>query len=190
MKEFFYTGLMGAGKSERLINMVENDESSFIVLNAVFDGETGRASTVTSRNGKSVQSIEILSEHKTDDLKALLYDIMMNQKVQTIYIDEIQFLEPLQIEFIREYLSLLDITIIYFGLETDFTGALFNATKYLIERLNHKQIMYIKRKCEICDNEAEYNARIVNGEVAHSGELFAEQKALYKALCKKHYFSN
>lgn len=188
LKEFFYTGLMGSGKSESLISMVESEKKDYMVLNAVFEGITGSIGVVTSRNGKSVQSIQILSEADTKDIERLLTVLIEQYSIKILFIDEIQFLEPLQLVFIREFLAAKDVKVIYFGLETDFTGALFKATSYLKERLSNENIFYIKRKCEMCGSEAEYNARIVNGEVVHSGELFAEQKALYKALCSTHYY--
>lgn len=193
LKEFFYTGVMGSGKSEKLINMVDElPKHSFIVLNASLDGSTGEKSSVNSRNGKSVVSTKILSSDNVADIRSILFEVYMEGNIVNIFVDEIQFLTIEQIKFIHDYSTNVNVNIFYFGLKTDFKGDLFESVEYLLNDIvSEDDIFTIERECEEpgCKNIAKNNARIINDEIIHSGDLFAEEKTMYKSLCDFHFFS-
>jgi len=185
----FTTGLMGAGKSKELIERYRNDESVRATLTASLTEGTGTEGKIESRNGEVIPALNI----RKDQLEATLGLIMflLEFKVETLYIDEIQFLDKDTIKEILNFARYQDITIHFYGLETTFTSDYFESSKYLLDELSEDEIFKISRECEIedCNNTAQYNARIVNGRVTREGDTFVEEKSTYLSLCKKHYFS-
>lgn len=185
----FTTGLMGAGKSKELIERYRNDESVRATLVASLTEKTGTEGKIESRNGEVIPALNI---HK-DQLEATLGLIMflvLEFKVTTLYIDEIQFLNKETIKEILTYARYQDITVHLYGLETTFTSDYFESSKYLLEELPEEQVFKISRDCEYegCGLTAQYNARIVNGRVAREGKTFVEEKNTYLALCENHYY--
>lgn len=184
----FTTGLMGAGKSKHLIEQYNADKNRKVAFAAHLTETTDTLGSIESRNGSSIPAI-YLNKDEEDEVVSLIKWYVFEREVESIYIDEIQFLSESVISRIL-YLSQFGANIYFFGLTLTFTSDYFESSKYLLDELAKFNILYIKRDCEIsgCENEAEYNARIVDGQVARSGDTFVETKSTYLALCKKHYF--
>lgn len=190
MKEKIYTGLMGSGKSKELISLCNKEKEKFIVLNAVIKGQNGEPDIVTSRNGQSIKSIQLSSDSKVGEIEFFINQIIISTKIKVIYLDEVQFLSAKQVNVIERVCSFYGVDLNFFGLGLDFKAEYFPATQYLLMNLSSDNIIRLPRKCEIedCNKPAEYNARIVNGKIQRTGQLFESEKALYKALCAEHYY--
>lgn len=184
----FTTGLMGAGKSKHLIEQYNADRSNKIAFVCRINEETGTKGTISSRNGNAIDAIN-LNRDQEDKIIALVKWYIFEEQIESIYIDEVQFLQKSTVEKIIN-LSQFGTNIYFFGLTTTFTDDYFEASEYLLNTLAEFDILYIKTNCEVadCHHEAKHNARIVNGKVARQGETFVEEKQTYMALCTKHYF--
>jgi thymidine kinase len=186
----FTTGLMGSGKSKSLIEKIKKDNTLCITLSAKLEEETGTIGTIESRNGQFIFSINInANEHeKVIRFVNLFFSV---PELETVYIDEVQFLNKMTLSKILNGAIENGIDIHFYGLSTTFTGDYFEGSSYLLSEIEPMNISNIPMNCQHdnCESIAEYNARIVNGKVARNGDTFVEEKSKYLAYCKKHYFS-
>ena len=102
-----------------------------------------------------------------------------------IIVDEVQFLAPDVIDKLSDLVDTYGITVICYGLRTDFRSELFPGAKRLMELAD--DIEQIKTICW-CGKRAHFNARILNGQMVTEGEqvqLVGNES--YTSLCRKHY---
>jgi thymidine kinase len=187
----FCTGLMGAGKSKRLIEEYRNDQREKIALAVSLIEETGSKGIIESRNGDKISAIYLNKDQHKENIELIEDFVFTNDDIDVIYIDESQFLPKKTIIELIDFSDCFNVTIHFFGLDLTFTGEYFESSKYLLETLPYEKIYRINRKCDItdCENLAQYNARIVNGEIVRTGEIFVQEKSLYLALCEHHFFT-
>ena len=102
-----------------------------------------------------------------------------------IIVDEVQFLSESIIDRLSDLVDDHNITVICYGLRTDFRSELFPGAKRLMELAD--DIEQIKTICW-CGKRAQFNARLLNGEMVTEGEQvqFSGNES-YTALCRKHY---
>lgn len=186
----FTTGLMGSGKSKRLINQYEKETKMKRAYSSKFNQATGEPTLISSRNGSSISSISL----NVNDIASVLYFVSIdiisdNQKLEAIYIDECQFMKKDLVSSLIDLCQAKDIDLHFFGLLTTFTGDYFEPSKFLLDSLNHENILNLHMVCqkEECENLARENARIVDGNIVRDGETFVENKSTYLALCLEHY---
>lgn len=114
------------------------------------------------------------------------------KEYRLVVVDECQFLSEEEVEHLAHIADDLDITVIAFGLKTDFTQRLFIGSKRLLELAD--EIEEIKTSCW-CGAAAKSNALVRNGRIVKetSGSNIEienkEGEAKYIALCRKHYLS-
>ena len=102
-----------------------------------------------------------------------------------IIVDEVQFLAPEIIDRLSDLVDAHGITVICYGLRTDFQSHLFPGAKRLMELAD--DIEQIKTICW-CGKRAQFNARLLNGEMVTEGEqVQLGGNESYTALCRKHY---
>ncbi|WP_353856845.1 thymidine kinase [Bacillus sp. Bos-x628] len=185
----FNTGVMGSGKSKKLIDDYLMDPEENVVLSVCLIEDTFSIGKVESRDGRSLRSINLNKDQIKQNI-FLLESIISMTNVQTIYIDESQFLSKETVEKIVSLSTHYHGSIHFYGLDLTFTGELFDSSKHLLSILPPENINRIERSCEVsmCPKIAEYNARIVDGKVSRFGETFVEEKNIYLALCSDHYY--
>ncbi|MCR5168597.1 MAG: hypothetical protein K6C13_15500 [Oscillospiraceae bacterium] len=99
--------------------------------------------------------------------------------------DEAQFLRPNLIDKLSDLVDRHNITIICYGLRTDFQSKLFPGAKRLMELAD--DIEQIKTICW-CGKRAHFNARIMNSQIITDGDqLQLGSNKSYVSLCRKHY---
>lgn len=187
----FNTGLMGSGKSKKLIDDYLIDPKEKVALSVSLTEDTFSRGKIESRDGRSLKSINLNRDQFKQNI-SLLEIIIFMTNTQTIYIDESQFLPK---ETVEEFVSLSEsyhVPIHFYGLDLTFTGELFDSSSHLLTILPSENINRISRGCEAskCSKIAQYNARIVDGKVSRSGETFVEEKSYYLALCSDHYYND
>lgn len=189
MNNTFTTGLMSSGKSKSLIENYkkENDRKTY-ALSISIDQKTGLIGSIQSRSGISIKSVIMNRNRYNKNLSLMLS--LIQRGFDTIYVDEIQFIEP---SFLKCLLNLSDIykvTFNFYGLLTTFTGEYFESSKLLLDTLDIENIIILEMKCQKtnCNNIALNNARIVDGKIAHEGNTLLEEKSEYMSLCDYHYF--
>ena len=118
---------------------------------------------------------KMVSEEGDDDIK-----------LQWILVDESQFLTSEHVEQLRAIVDDPDISVICYGLRTDFQTHLFEGSKRLFELAD--SIEEMKISCS-CGKKAIFNARFnENGELVTSGEqILIGGEDIYKPMCSRCY---
>ena len=171
-KLHFKYGAMNCGKTDLLIktayNYIENHLNIIVIKPAV---DTKGGGQLISRAGLK-RNVDILPS-PSDNIRLLIKDFIKTnnlKKVHIILIDEAQFLLPRQVDQLLKVAKIDNISVIAYGLKVDFRSRLFKGSKRLIELSD--QIEKIPTMCH-CGNQAEFNCRMVNKQVAFKGNWLA-----------------
>lgn len=105
-----------------------------------------------------------------------------------IFIDEVQFLQPHQVQELHELSRLSQI--LCYGLKRSYTGELFPAIVKL-ESLA-EDIAEIKTTCSFCNSKATHNLLVRNGEPIYSGDVVNVEGEnvgdKYYKVCRSHFY--
>lgn len=194
---YYYFSTMGGGKSLELIlddYRSRHRGRTTAIIKPEIDKKAG--SNVETRFGQTRRKADLLLSHDTKKSSQELLDLIASCTIKgkpvTIYLDEVQFLTKDHVMMLREVVDDNSVTVKAYGLLTDFTGRLFEASKQFIEVADHK--IQIASHCEIntCDRIAVYNARIADGKATTEGPTVAIDgiDAEYKALCSSHFMQS
>ena len=179
-KLYFKYGAMGSSKTaQALITKYNYEERGLKVwlLKPAADVRNG-ALTVMSRIGLQASALPVSPEM---DIRALYRG---NEDVNVVIVDECQFLTEAQIDQLRELVDEKNVSVMCFGLRTDFQTKLFPGSRRLLEVAD--EITEIKTMCE-CGKKATVNARI-DGEgyvVTEGAQVFLGGNDSYIAMCHR-----
>ena len=179
-KLYFKYGAMGSSKTaQALITKYNYEERGLKVwlLKPSADVRDG-ALTVMSRIGLQAAALPVSPEM---DIRALYRG---NEDVNVVIVDECQFLTEAQIDQLRELVDEKNVSVMCFGLRTDFQTKLFPGSRRLLEVAD--EITEIKTMCE-CGKKATVNARI-DGEgyvVTEGAQVFLGGNDSYIAMCHR-----
>ena len=176
-KLIFRYGAMGSSKTANALmvryNYLEKGKN-VVILKPACENRDGE-SVIRSRIG-----LEAECEYAEDFL-----DNYAGEVYDAIIVDEVQFLTPADIDRLSDLVDENNITVICYGLRTDFQSNLFPGSRRLMELAD--DIEQIKTICW-CGKRAHFNARIVDGQMAIEGEqVQLGGNESYTALCRKHY---
>ena len=176
-KLYFKYGAMSCGKTTELLQVVHNyNKKGFnvILIKPAVDkkGDT----KVVSRLGVEKEVDYILNEDE------LLSEKIELEKIDSIVVDEAQFMRETQINELWMISKLYDIPVLTYGLKSNFQGHLFEGSKTLLEKAD--VIEELVTICS-CGKKARFNARRLGDEYTISGEEVAIDgiDAIYEALC-------
>ena len=162
--EFRY-GAMNSGKSMALLqvahNYSENNKHAILIKSEI---DTKGDNYLVSRIGPK-RKVDIVLKYDEPLLQKKYSKKIKN--AQCILVDEVQFLNPKQIEELWYITKTLEIPVICFGLKSDFTSNSFPGSKRLLELCD--SIKELETIC-ICGKKARFNARKINGKFVASGE--------------------
>ena len=181
-KLYFFYGAMNSGKTTRILQCAYNYEEQGmkpIIMKPKID--TKGSSYIVSRIG-SKRKVDFLIEPEEN-----IYDIIVEKytNVDLIIIDEAQFLTERQVNELMDVVIDLDISIMCFGLRTDFMGNSFPGARRLLD-IAH-ELTEIKTICE-CGQKAMFNVRLFDGKVQTEGDSVAidgEGKVTYSVACAR-----
>lgn len=182
-KLYFKYGAMGCSKTASALMCKFNYEQqgfNVLLLKPVIDTrdiENGKI-VVKSRIGLSSECTTFTKEQS---LKELFLQKSEDVWYDVIIVDECQFCSAKQIESLK--LLSKYVTVLCYGLLTDFRTMLFEGSKRLIELADSLQ--ELKSVCE-CGKKANVNARFVNGKLTNKGNSVAIENqgdVTYKAMC-------
>lgn len=179
-KLYFKYGAMGSSKTaQALITKYNYEERGLKVwlLKPAADVRDG-ALTVMSRIGLQASALPVSPEM---DIRALYRG---NEDVNVVIVDECQFLTEDQIDQLRELVDEKNLSVMCFGLRTDFQTKLFPGSRRLLEVAD--EITEIKTMCE-CGKKATVNARI-DGKgyvVTEGAQVFLGGNDSYVAMCHR-----
>ena len=181
-KLHFKYGAMNSGKSDTLIKTAYNyEERGLKVVVIKPDVDTKHDDSVIARGGH-IRKADILAAD-TDLEKAVL----AYTDVAAVLVDEAQFLSQKQISQLFRLAKQHDISVICYGLRTDFQTNLFPGSERLFEVAGN--IEKLPTMC-FCGSQAEFNTRKINGKYVFTGEQVAIEdnaKVTYDSLCGRCY---
>ena len=176
-KLIFRYGAMGSSKTANALmvryNYYERDKK-VVLLKPRCEDRDG-AKVIKSRIG-----LEEPCEFAEDFLENY-----SGEHYDCIIVDEVQFLAPEIIDRLSNLVDTYGITVICYGLRTDFQSHLFPGAQRLMELAD--DIEQIRTICW-CGKRAHFNARLLNGEMVTEGEqVQLGGNDSYISLCRKHY---
>lgn len=184
-KLYFKYGAMGSSKTaQALITKFNYEEKGMrvLLLKPAVDIRDGKT-IVKSRIG--LQSEALVFQKNENIYDKIRYNDIARYP-DAVIIDEAQFLTRKQVEQLRDAVDKENISVLCFGLRTDFQLKLFEGSKALFELAEN--ISEIKSVCG-CGNKASVNARIDrDGKVVTDGkqvEIGGNDK--YVSMCYKCY---
>ena len=184
-KLYFRYGAMNSGKTALLLQAVHNyEEQGMNVVVAKPSTDTKGADHLVSRIGLT-RKVDY-SFTKDDNIFSHMKKI--KKKIGCLFVDEAQFLDPIQVNQLMEVVVKLNIPVICYGLRTDFQTKGFPGATRLLE-IAHT-IEEMKTICT-CGRKAMFNARKVNGRFTIEGDQVAidgENKVTYEPLCPHCYY--
>ena len=183
----FNYGVMNSAKTVNLIcKAYELKQKGFrsLCLKPSIDTRS-ETNLIRSRAGLTIEAVEIKdTKHLKDTLESSI-----KLKYSYILIDEIQFFKEEDIDLLCQFSLEYNISILCYGLMTDFQTKMFPASKRLVELAD--ELHHIQSYCG-CGNIATINARIdKNGNIIIEGnqiEIGAEDK--YMTLCKSCFYKS
>jgi thymidine kinase len=175
-KLYFRYGAMGSSKTANAImvrhNYLERNQK-VLMLKPRLDRRDG-ARLAASRSG-----LECPCDY-VEDLENL--DVT---KFDCVIVDEAQFMTKKQVEYLVHVVDDLNVPVIAYGLRADFRGNFFEGSLWLMAWAD--TIEEVKTICW-CGKKATFNARIVDGKVAKTGEqIVLGGSESYTSLCRRHW---
>lgn len=178
---------MSSGKSLQLLSTAFNFQEHSIPFLMV-------KSNIDTRDGKDVIHSRAIGEKECvtispkDDLFSMMevYEQISQEKLRWILVDEAQFLTTEQVDQLAAIADILGISIICYGLRTDFKTHLFDGSKRLFEIAD--SVEEIKSSCD-CGSKTIFNARVnENREIVTDGvqvEVGGDER--YVSYCRRCY---
>lgn len=183
-KLYYRYGAMNSGKTTLLLQVAHNYEErgmKVLILKPKID--TKGDNKIVTRIGlkRKVDHLIDQDDNLTEYLNTIPSDIAC------VLVDEAQFLTRDQVDELFMFTKLKDISVICYGLRSDFKTISFPGSLRLFELADVMEELYTICRC---GKRAKFNARIVNGEFTSSGEQVAidgENQVEYESLCGKCY---
>ena len=176
-KLYYRYGAMGSSKTANALMVKYNYEErgqKVLLTKPAIDTRDG-INKIVSRCGLKSECV-LFHEIKEEEAK----------KYDCVIVDEAQFLNKEEVQFLVHLVDDLNIPVVCYGLRADFQGNLFEGSKWLLAWSD--TIEEVKTICW-CGKKATYNARLdETGKVIKEGEqivLGANDK--YIGLCRKHW---
>lgn len=185
----FIFGSMGSAKSLRLLTTAYNMEErgiQIMVLKPMADTRDGK-DVIRSRVGLERECVSVDDDANLYELVEGYNSVLekMGTRLNCVMIDECQFLEEKQIDELSDVVDKLNITVMCYGLRTDFRSRLFPASKRLFELAD--DLEEIETTCECGENKTMINARFdENGQMLKDGEqIMVGGDEMYKPICRR-----
>ena len=184
----FYTAMNG-GKTAALLQVAHNyEENGQKVLVLKSEKDSKGNDTIVSRLGISRKVDIILKDSEkilSKKYQKKIYD------ADCIMVDEVQFLDPEQVDELYMITKELNMPVICYGLKTNFKGEFFSGAKRVFELADNIKELDMIPLCE-CGEKARFNARKEDGKYRYVGEEIVIDGSNhiydYVPLCGKCYF--
>lgn len=182
----FYYGTMAVGKTTKLLQDHYNYSKyliNIVVMKPKID--TKGEATVVNRIGENIK-VDVLIPKNASLLSEKYKKRFMY--AEFLLVDEAQFLSKRQINELWFIAHKYNISVICYGLKSNFKGDLFEGSNQLFARADEKHELTVN--C-VCGRVAMFNARRVNGKYSVKGAEVvidgAEDTVEYIPLCAQHY---
>ena len=189
-KLHFKYGAMNSGKSTALINTAYNyRETDKVVTVTKPSIDTKGERLIVARAGLSLE-VDFLATPELDIRERVRQIGEAAKKVNCLIVDEAQFLQADQVDQLFELAKLDEISVIAYGLRTDFLRHTFPGSQRLMELADNLEKIPTMCATKGCNTQAEFNTRMVDGEFIFTGDQVAidgEGEVQYKSLCGRCY---
>jgi|TARA_B100000959_G_scaffold108623_1_gene114502 thymidine kinase len=183
----FIYSTMNAGKSTALLQASHGYRErglETMVFTSSKDNRYGE-SEVVSRVGLRTPAHTYA---ESDNIFEMVHEGNEKNALSCVLIDEAQFLTKDQVEQLGRIVDELKITVMAFGIRTDFQGELFEGSKYLLAWAD--RLKELRAVCH-CGMKATMIVRVSEeGSIIRSGdqvEIGGNER--YLSLCRKHFYS-
>jgi thymidine kinase len=183
-KLYFYYSTMNAGKSTALLQAGHNYEERgmrTLLYTAKIDSRVG--GRIHSRIGIEREALHF---HPELDLREQIGVEHAKAALACVLLDESQFLTPAQVKQLGAVVDELDISVLCYGLRTDFRGELFPGSAQLLAWADN--LLELKTICH-CARKAIMVVRVkADGTVEREGaqiEIGGNER--YVPLCRRHF---
>ena len=183
----FIYSTMNAGKSTALLQAShgyrERGLETMVFTSSKDDryGESEVVSRVGLRSPAHAYS-------ESENILKMVHDENEKHELSCILIDEAQFLTKDQVKQLGKIVDELKITVMAFGIRTDFQGELFEGSKYLLAWAD--KLKELRAVCH-CGSKATMIVRVSeDGSIMRSGdqvEIGGNER--YLSLCRKCFYS-
>lgn len=174
---------MNSGKSDTLIKTAYNyTERGLKVITVKPSIDSKGEDKIVARAGYE-RTADILAD-PTFDIEA---EVSKMTQVAVLLVDEAQFLTEAQIGQLFRLAKSHDISVICYGLRSDFQTKMFPGSMRLFELADN--VEKLPTMC-FCGSQAEFNTRKVNGAYVFSGDQVAidgQDEVDYDSLCGSCY---
>ena len=189
-KLYFRYGAMGSSKSANILMVRYNYEERgqyAVLLKPRTDNRDGEHE-IKSRIGLSAPAeyvddfLREISKCWNAETSEYIYH---EKRVGAVLVDEAQFLSPEEVDRLSDIVDFYDISVLCYGLRTDFLNHLFPGSRRLMEIAD--VIEEVPTVCW-CGRRAQCNTRYANGKIVREGaQIMLGSNESYVALCRKHY---
>ncbi len=201
MAELIFThGTMGSQKTATmLLTAYSYVEHGGNVLVTKPSEDTKGGDLVVSRAGLS-RRVDFLTTPDMDVEREVLrrQELLRREKerarINALLVDEAQFLPPGQVDQLVALAVTHEISVLAFGLRTDFQTHTFPGSRRLLEVADEiRESPSVCGNGDGCENKAVFNARLEGGAYVSQGNRVAidgRADISYRALCAMHYMNN
>lgn len=191
-KLHFKYGAMNSGKSDTLIKTAHNYEERGLTVATIKPAIDTKGDAKIIARGGHERLVDILAHEDTELYEAIreFARKLGDRALHCVLVDESQFLSEQQIGQLFRTAKEDDISVIAYGLRTDFRTELFPGSKRLLELADN--VEKLPTMC-FCGSQAEFNTRRVNGLYVFDGNQVAidgEDAVEYDSLCGTCYTSH
>ena len=124
---------------------------------------------------------------ESDNILTIVQDMNNENELSCVLIDEAQFLTKDQVGQLGKIVDELNITVMAYGIRTDFQGELFEGSKYLLAWAD--RLKELRAVCH-CGSKATMNLRFGKDGAIRSGEqVEIGGNESYQSLCRKCFWS-
>lgn len=156
----FISGVMGSGKSERLIEEIEkNEDSNYLIIKPSTDTRDG-AKVVTRAHNRTHDAVVI--DEENEQMTSLMVKGM--RAYDTVYIDEVQFFSEKFINKLINYCDMYEVKVVASGLTYDFKGDFFPSSKVLYKQVLFDKYEYHTTACAFCPSKEANIDILVDGK--------------------------
>lgn len=177
-KRKLFHGTMNASKSAQILMQTFNFErqgKTFLIFKPLLD----------TRDGEYIKSRALDEKRQATsvarDENGLMYEMALDCKPNFIFVDEIQFFTPTQIEELTIISVKLNIPIFAYGLLLSYTGEMFEASKRAIEC--GFSLQELKMQCDMCTEKSTHHLLYSDGKVVTGGDGIHVGDEEYKSVC-------
>lgn len=186
----FRFGTMNCGKSTDLIfreRIATKYGAKTLIVKPTFDTRDGSFNGYGPFKSRCVHAVKPALYVQNIDIKTIL-----DTGADTIFIDEVQFFTPKDVDALVELSDKHNLMISCYGLKTDANGKLFDTSERLLAVADCCSSVG-QKDCDICGRKpASHHLRYIDGvlDIGGASKVVENKFVTYKAVCRSCWNQN